>query len=547
MARLDRLAPVREVAQIGAVIGREFPHTLLARVAQIGVNELNEALSQLTSAELIFQRGTPPDSTYTFKHALVQDAAYKSLLNAKRRQLHQTIARLLETDFPDTARTQPELLAEHFTEAGLAEQAIDCWLRAGKHSAARGAHVEAIRQLNKGLELLATLPETLERTNKEINIRVALGVPLLSSLGGASAEAEENYLRAQELCNKTGETESLFPVLWGLWVVSMLRSDMRRMCQLADELLALAHQKHDVALTIEAHHCQWSSRLLIGEPAIALQHAEEGIELYRSEEHHHLAHIYGGHDPGACCRNVSALALGVSGFLDKAKQRMDAGLALSRELKHAGTLSDTLSMFILLATMLRDYEMMHQPMEALVELSPSESLQNYLAMTKVMRGCELLGRDQHDEGLALIHESLPHLLGSEFAWSAPLICETALALGRTGSPEEAQDLSRRALEIAKDKGVHWWDAELHRVQGELSLPADHKRAESSFDRALHIARRQDARFLELRAATSLARLWHGQGRTADAKDLLAPVYRWFTEGREAADLKEARALLDEFG
>jgi class 3 adenylate cyclase/tetratricopeptide (TPR) repeat protein len=547
MARLDRLTPVREVAQIGAVIGREFPHALLARVTEVDANELNEALTQLTSAELIFRRGTPPDATYVFKHALVQDAAYKSLLNTRRRQLHQTIAQLLESDSPEIARVQPELLAEHFTEAGLAEEAIDYWLRAGRHSAARGAYVEAIRQLTKGLELLATLPDGPERARTEIDIRVALGVPLLSGLAGASAEAEQNYLRAQDLCNRTGEIESLFPVLFGLWMCSMLSSDMPRMCRLADELLVLGQRQPDTGRRIEAHHCQWTSRFLGGELAAALEHAENGMALYRSEEHHQLAYTYGGHDPGTCCRNVSAFVLCMRGYLDQARQRIEASLTLSRQFGHSTTLADTLNMFIQLAIMLRDYAAIDQPNDELFELASSENLQDYVAILKASRGYRLVERDQHNKGLSLIRESLPHVLGQEFGWTTPLVTEIVSVLGRTGSADEARDLIRRALELAESKGLHWWDAELHRVKGELSLPGDPDDAETSFERALDIARLQDARFLELRTATSLAGLWHAQGRTADARSLLAPLYSWFTEGLGASDFKEAKALLDALG
>jgi len=356
MARLDRLSPIKEIAQMAAVIGREFSYELLAAVSIASDNELADALAQLAEAELVFRRGVPPRATYTFKHALVQDVAYESLLRSKRQQFHGRIAEVLEDQFPEVAETRPELLAYHFTEAGLTEPAVEYWLRAGQRAVERCAFAEAITHLTKGLELLDTLPDSPTRLRKEVAFRVVLGVPLITAKGPASQEVEHNYQRGRELCDQVGaghrlilpggpswgeemldqvgETEQLFPMVWGLWLASMMRSEVRRACQLADQLLAVARGRTDTAMQLEAHHCQWTSRLLVGDLPAALEHSEQGMTLYRPDEHHALTHTYGGHDAGVCSRNVGGLALWLSGYPERARQWADEALVLARELQH---------------------------------------------------------------------------------------------------------------------------------------------------------------------------------------------------------------------
>ena len=254
MARLDRLAPVKELAQLGATLGREFSYDLLHAVSPLDESSLQQGLRQLVEVELLYQRGLPPQATYLFKHALIQDTAYQSLLKSKRQQYHQQIAQVLEARFSDIKETQPELLAHHYTEAGLIEQAIPYWQRAGQRASQRSAHVEAISHLSKGLDLLKTLPDTPERAQQELTLQIALGAPLQATKGFGAPEVETVYTRARELCQQVGETPQLFPVLWGLWLFYTGRAEHETARELAEQLLSLAQSAQDPALLLQAHH-----------------------------------------------------------------------------------------------------------------------------------------------------------------------------------------------------------------------------------------------------------------------------------------------------
>jgi predicted ATPase len=544
MARLDRLAPVKEVAQTAAVMGREFSYGLLAAVSSLAQNALREALNQLVDAELIFPLGTSPSARYVFKHALVQEAAYESLLKSKRRELHGLIAKALGDKFAGSVETAPELLAHHYTEAGIIEPALDYWLRAGQRAVERCAYVEASTHLQRGLTLVETLPEGEPRIRMEITFRVALGVPLLNVDGGTSPEVAENYSRAQGLCEELGETEQLFPVLWGLWFHYMLRSELRRACGLADQLLEVGWGRNDEALRLEAHHCQWASRFLVGELATALEHTERGIELYRAEDHHALTFTYGGHDPGVCARNVSALALWLSGYPERAQKRFEDGVGLARALGHSGTLEDESGMEVVLSIFQRDPHALVEQAEAMLEFSPREQVQDLQCLADGARGWAIFEQGEREAGLALMRESTKSWLGDP--WNIALISLVVEALGRHGDVAEGLELVNETLKHVQHNHVHWWEAELRRVMGELLLvgtPNDPDSAKGCFEKAIEIAQLQGAKSLELRATVSLARLWQGQGKDREARDMLVPVFEWFTEGFDTPDLIETKKVL----
>jgi hypothetical protein len=386
MARLDRLAPVKEVAQTAAVIGREFSHELLEAVSPLAQNALRDALNQLVDAELIFPLGTPQRERYVFKHALVQDAAYQSLLKSKRRELHGRIAKALEDEFAESVEAEPELLAHHYTEATITEPALDYWLRAGQRAVERCAYVEAKTHLEQGLALVETMPEGEPRIRKEITFRVALGVPLQNVVGTASPEVAESYSRAQVLCEQLGETEQLFPILWGLWFHYTNRCQHRRACELADQLLEVGLQQNDEALLLEAYHCQWASRFLVGEPGATLDHAEQGMQLYRAEDHHALSFTYGGHDPGACARDHSENALWLLGYPERAQERSDMAIGLVRELGHLGTLITSTESRLTLSTCQRDHHDVAQQTKTLLELYRVEQTDDMVSWTNAARG-----------------------------------------------------------------------------------------------------------------------------------------------------------------
>jgi hypothetical protein len=316
MARLDRLGPAKEVAHIGAAIGREFSHALLASVVRKPEAELISALNRLVEAGLLFRQGMPPHATYLFKHALVQDAAYGTLLRGKRQELHARVAAVLEQRFAHVVNRQPELLAHHLTTAGETTAAIDWWLKAGKHAARRSAHVEAIAHFERALALLPLLPEAPDRDNQEIEIQTARGLSLFIARGYGSTEGAEAYGRATDLCEKLVGHRHLFAALFGMWVSKLSsggRGDVAAALNLSDKLLVLAQRQTDVGQRLQAHHSAWSTHFFYGAPKTSAEHCQAGLRFYDMEQHRSHALIYGGHDPGVCARYTGAY-VGCSGI-----------------------------------------------------------------------------------------------------------------------------------------------------------------------------------------------------------------------------------------
>ncbi|HEV8713181.1 MAG TPA: AAA family ATPase, partial [Candidatus Binatia bacterium] len=315
MARLDRLGTVKEVAQLGATLGREFSYELIYAVAPEDEGSLRHALAKLVAAEVLYQRGLPPQARYVFKHALIQDAAYQSLLKSKRQQYHQQIAQVLEEQFPEITETQPELLAHHYTEAGLGDQAILYWQQAGQRAVERSAYVEAISHLTKGLEVLVALPETPARLQQELVLQTALGSTFIGIKGWASPEVECAYTRARELCRQLGESPQLFPVLWGLWAMYIVRSECKAANELGEQLLSFAQHLQDSALLLQAHFALGNTLYWRGEFAAARAHLELGIALYDPQLHRSLASLYAV-DPGVFCRGYATWVLWQLGYPD---------------------------------------------------------------------------------------------------------------------------------------------------------------------------------------------------------------------------------------
>ena len=343
MARLDRPGLVREVAQIGAVIGREFGHDLLAAVAGIDAARLEDTLSQLIEAELVFRRGIPPELTYVFKHALVQDAAYGGLLRAQRQELHARVARELETSSPELADTAPELLAHHLTAAGFADRAIAYWQRAGHRAAQRSAHVEAIAHFTQALDLLASLPDDRTRVSRELNLLLDLGPMYIIVHGMASPQVADAYSRAHELARQAGAPDQAYVATWGLWLSHQQRGRLSEARHLADEVLGLASARDDPDLLLQAHHAAWTTLFFQDNIQTCLEHTERGIALYDIDRHSRHALRFGGHDPGSCARSTGALALCLCGYPDKAVERSCEAIALARRLELPGSLSSDLS------------------------------------------------------------------------------------------------------------------------------------------------------------------------------------------------------------
>ncbi len=402
MARLDRHAPVKEVAQIGAVIGREFSHDLLAAVSPMSASQLGDALEQLVTSELVFRRGAPPEATYSFKHALVQEAAYQSLLKSKRQQLHARIAEVLEGGSLGVGETEPEVLARHLTDAGLAARAAPYWRRAGELAAGRSANVEAIAHLSKGLELIGTVPNGPEQLEEELALCLAIGGPLIATKGYAAPEVERTYGRALALCEQLGRSAELFPVLRGLWHYHLVRGDLRRARDLAERLVALADEQGAPLRRALARRALGTSLFFLGQFTDAMVALDEGIAIDDAiaawEDPAHVL-LY-TERAGIVCRLFSARALWFLGFPDRAIARVEAGLALTERLAHAHSRAFALTWTAVLHSFRREFDAARRRAETAIGIAREHRLPLWLAQATMCRGSALVGLGERVEGIA---------------------------------------------------------------------------------------------------------------------------------------------------
>jgi predicted ATPase len=392
LARLDRLAAVKDVAQTAAAIGREFSYALIAAVAGLPERDLQAALAQLVAAELVFQRGSAPDAKYLFKHALVQDAAYARLVRSRRQQLHAQIARALEERFPDIVASEPEVLAHHFSAAGLTERGVLYWQRAGQQASDRSAYLEATRHFNTGIELLKTLQDTPARTQQELTLHIALGAALIALKGHASSAVEHVYLKARELCERMGEPPELFPVLFGLWRYCVTRPKLQTARELAETLLRLADNTSDPALAVIAHYAAGFSRYQSGEFIEARQHQEDGIAQYTLEQRR-IPVFRIAQDPGVACRSYSAMSLWFLGFPDQALARAQDGLAMALELKHPFSVGFARCWLAWLSQFRRDTRTVREQADAAVALATEQGFTLWAAKATIYRGWALASKN----------------------------------------------------------------------------------------------------------------------------------------------------------
>jgi predicted ATPase len=548
MARLDRLGPVKEVAQIAAVLGRTFSQDVLATVVALDEVTLEAALDRLVAAELVYRRAFAGGVDYEFKHALVQDAAYRSLLKSRRQHHHARIADVLKGKFPEI--TEPELLAHHYTEAGRVEQAIDYWLKAGQRAMQRSDHVEAEGHLRKGLELLASLPETTERQHREIALQNTLGVCLGPIRGFGNPDVAAAFTRAAEISERVDDARGLFVALRGKGQYHMISGDMRTARDETGRILSLAERMDDHSFLIEAHHLGWSALCATGDFRTAQRHADEGIAAYERERDHHLTHLYSGHDPGMCCRAWGSLSLGQLGYPDRALALCRDGLALAEALAHPFTVAIALWATGILHQLRREPGATHEAGERLINYSSEKGLPPMVPLGKVFRGDAQARQGEFSEGIAQMREGIAELRTFGILFSLPSFFPAlASAYASSGNVSDGLAVVEEGLAMARTGGDRFSLPEIHRVKATLLLARsaadDRVAAEAAFGEALDVARSQQARLLELRAATGLARLWGDNGRRGPAREVLAPVYKAFTEGFDTADLKEAKALLDE--
>jgi hypothetical protein len=547
LARLDSLAPTREVAQIGAALGRSFPYELISAVAGMPQQKLDGALEQLAGAQLIFRRGTPPDAEYTFKHALVQDAAYSTLLRNRRQQIHARIATTLESHFPEIVAAQPGLLAGHCAEAALTEKAVGYCIKAGQQAVARSAMIEGVTQLRKGLDLLGSLPDGVERRQHELDLKVALAAALIATQGYTAPEVVELYARVRTLCEELNKPSLLTWVVTGQWTYHINRGELTLALRDAEELVALGQTRDDAIIKLLGCNSNTVTWTFLGDFLKARFYGEQGVAL-RVPELHTYADVWPDDLQTAAFLFLSVPLMAL-GYVDQAHARRDRGVTLARERGHANSLVLALFMSLVCDFILgTDPAMLLACAEEQAALCVEQAQPYWRAHAAFHLGRCLTAIGRIEEGLALQKDAIAALramLGVTHPRYFVVLADTCRRAGRSNEGLTALEELERLMEATSDRAD---EAPLHLIRGDLLIGlGDSPTAETSFQKSIDVARRQSAKLYELRASTSLARLWRDQGKRTEARDLLTPVYGWFTEGFDTPVLQEAKSLLDELG
>ena len=549
IARLDRLGVAKDVALTASIIGREFSYELLDAVARVSRETLLKALEQLVRSDLLGQRGAPPQSRYIFKHALIRDAAVLSILNARKREMHERIAEVLATLFPEVAETEPELLAHHYTEAHLIDRALAYWRQAAERAAKRLAYIEALGHVDAAVKLVAALPESTERDEWELSFLAIEGPSRMALDGWDSPPAKLLYEKAREVAERLGRPAEVFRSTWGLWMGAHSSGQHARAHELMEEIFGLLKQTQDPEYVVQAHHAGGSQMVAEGVPRSALNHIDHLLTNYQTDVHGNLAMTYGAHDPGCCSLGMRALSLTMLGDLDQVEVALRAAVDLAYRIDHKPSLSQA-HMFCA-----ENYIMLNRTDEAeahlniCVPLAEKYSLANYLIPAKIMQGWVLVLRGEVGTGVRQAEAALETLKSfPSRRFHLPIrIGIVGLTKAAAGDIDGALALFTSALEAASTTGERWYEPELLRFKAEMLLALPTRReneAEQCLEAAIALAQRQEARFWQLRAAVTLANLWVDQGRRDEGRDLLTSIYAGFTEGFHTADLRAAKTLLD---
>ena len=549
IARLDRLGVAKDVALTASIIGREFSYELLDAVARVSRETLLKALEQLVRSDLLGQRGAPPQSRYIFKHALIRDAAVLSILNARKREMHERIAEVLATLFPEVAETEPELLAHHYTEAHLVDRALAYWRQAAERAAKRLAYIEALGHVDAAMKLVAALPESTERDEWELSFLAIEGPSRMALDGWDSPPAKLLYEKAREVAERLGRPAEVFRSTWGLWMGAHSSGQHARAHELMEEIFGLLKQTQDPEYVVQAHHAGGSQMVAEGVPRSALNHIDHLLTNYQMDVHGNLAMTYGAHDPGCCSLGMRALSLTMLGDLDQVEVALRAAVDLAYRIDHKPSLSQA-HMFCA-----ENYIMLNRTDEAeahlniCVPLAEKYSLANYLIPAKIMQGWVLVLRGEVGTGVRQAEAALETLKSfPSRRFHLPIrIGIVGLTKAAAGDIDGALALFASALEAASTTGERWYEPELLRFKAEMLLALPKRReneAEQCLEAAIALAQQQEARFWQLRAAVTLANLWVDQGRRDEGRDLLTSIYAGFTEGFHTADLRAAKTLLD---
>lgn len=552
MARLDRLASAKELVQLCAILGREFTFEMLLAIQPHGEQMLQQGLKQLVESELLYQRGVFPKATFIFKHALIQETAYQSMLKNTRRRYHRKIADVLVKKFSELATAQPEVIAHHYSEAGLSMEAISYWQQAGQHAAERFANKEAIAHFTKGLELLKEQPKNPEHTRQELMLQLAIGPPLSSLKGFAAPEVEVACSRAYKLCQQVGGARLQFPALWGLWHYYLVNSDFPKAVKLAEQLVDLAQTANDHAFLSDAYRAIGETFLWSGEFSQARAYFEKGIDLTDSMQQHSSF----AENPGVSCRFFSAIALWFLGYPDQALLRSNEAVTMAQELTHPFSLSAAHHFAGWLHLLRKESQATLEHAEAAMTIAADQGFVFFIAYDTMLKGWALAEQGQIKEGISQLHEGLVAFQATGAKILVPQwMVVLAELFGILGQVEKALSVLAEAQILSeKNSGERYYIAEMLRLKGQLLIrgkkdkvqeASDYDEAVTYFLRAIKWAQQQDAKSLELRATMSLSRIWQSQGKKSDAFELLSKIYDWFEEGFGTPDLIAAKILLEE--
>jgi predicted ATPase len=549
-ARIDRLPPrAKSQLQAAAVVGMEVEDALLLKIAALPEEDHYDAIATLQAAGFLYETRQLPDIAYVFKHALTHDVAYNSMLREQKRALHVDVVRAIENVHGERLDEQVERLAFHAVCGGLAEEAIDYLYRAALRAIRHSAHEQAIAHINEGLGLLAPLAETGANLRKELDFRKALGVAMMAARGWGATEVSDAYTRAREICEKLGDDSGLFTALRGQGQFHMIRGELRTARQLGERCVTLAERSEDAGVRLETHHLFWSNSFFMGDYGNAAHHADAGIGQYDKGAHHHLTYVYSGHDPGVCCRAFSGLALWQQGYPERAAARCGEALALAQEVSHPLTLALAYWALSYLHLFRQEPGPAGEWAERGIAICNEYLMPLLLSQAQFQSGWAVARQGELSHGIARMEDGVRRIreTGSEMGlpYFVALLGEAYAAAGDAGLGLRRID---EALATAEQTGAYFGYPEMLRLRGELLLRCDGARldeAETCLASAIEAARGQQAHMLELRAATSLARVLRERGRAAVARESLAPILGRFTEGLDMQDLLDAKVLLDE--
>jgi class 3 adenylate cyclase len=545
MARLDRLGAAKEIAQVASVIGQQFSYALLQAVAPPSAGDVAAGIARLVDAGLAFPQSRANEPSYSFKHALMRDVAYDNLLRARRQQIHGRVARVLEEHFPAVAESEPELLAQHFGQAGLVDSACTYYERAGDRAAARSSFAEAVAHFSAGLSQADQLQESPDRSRRELALLLKLGPAFAIMKGPQSPEAEEVYGRAHKIGTILGDETGLFKATWGLWMAANVGRNLERARDRAQELVTLAQHSTDQNLLLEAFHCRWSTAYFRGDVATALKDSREGIERYDPARHSWMGPVFGGHDPGVCAHQVHAATLCLSGFIGEGNERFEQALSLAERLKQPHSLAFALQNGMLISQLSGDPKAVERVGERLIELADKYNFPPLRAHARLLCGwARALGQDA-EAGLEMMEAEFPRAsaIGPLFRYYAALLAE---ARAKFGKISEALAVLRWALDTVTEPGIGFCVPELYRLQGVCLLRLDldnEEEAMTSLQMAVDLAKQQNAALFQLKAAIDMANAANSMGQPERGLQPLRDLCASLPEGFDAPVLAEATQLL----